>query len=305
MNALEIVNLGKTYNASKGKSVVALSGLHLTIAKGEVFGFLGPNGAGKSTTIKSLMGLIRPTAGKAYVAGISIEDPNARHNIGYLPENPSFFDFLTGREYLQFVGRSFHMNDELTSKRSIEILDKLELTDAADRQIRGYSKGMVQRLGLAQTLVHDPDLYIFDEPMSGLDPLGRALVKNLIIDIKNSGKTVFFSTHITADVEAVCDRVAVVVKGDLKAVDRVENILESGIEGYTVKVRGEIADFISGNYNCLYTDNKSLAIFSIYKDDFKEFISSVSNKGLEIDMIEPVRKNIEQFFLEIVEKGNK
>lgn len=301
MNALEIINLSKTYKAKKGKEVKALSGLELTIPKGEVFGFLGPNGAGKSTTIKTIMGLINPSGGEALVGGIRITDPASRRNIGYLPENPSFFDFLTAREYLFFIGRSFRMPDDVTSKRVKEILDRMELTAAADRQIRGYSKGMVQRLGLAQAILHDPDLYILDEPMSGLDPLGRALVKDLIMEMKRQGKTVFFSTHITADVEAVCDRVGIIVKGELRALESVEDIVERGIEGYNVKVRiRDGKEPITGFAFDMLDERK--IVYHVPRDQFRQFMGLSVDMGCDIDFVEPVRKDIERFFLEIVEK---
>lgn len=294
--------LCKTYTARKGKAVTALSELNLAIESGEVFGFLGPNGAGKSTTIKIIMGLIRPTMGEAKVADIPISDPASRRNIGYLPENPSFYDFLSGREYLFFIGRSFLMSEDLIMLRVSEVLERLELAPAADRPIRGYSKGMVQRLGLAQALLHDPEIFILDEPMSGLDPLGRALVKNLIKELKQQGKTIFFSTHITADVEAVCDRVGVIVKGELKAVDKVENILEKGIEGYNVHVRstGDVGLFPG----FVPTERKSgLKEFYVPRSLFKQFMEMAVRTDCEVDLVEPVRKDVETFFLEIVEKG--
>lgn len=299
MNALEIKNLSKTYAAKKGKEVKALSCLDLIIPKGEVFGFLGPNGAGKSTTIKAIIGLINPSAGEAFVDGINIQDPSSRRKIGYLPENASFFDFLTAREYLVFIGKSFQMPEEVISKRVVDILERMELTSAADRPIRGYSKGMVQRLGLAQAILHDPELFILDEPMSGLDPLGRALVKDLILEMKRQGKTVFFSTHITADVEAVCDRVGVIVKGELRAVETVENILEKGIEGYNVKIRSNNeSDRIKG-FDIL--DERKMEYY-VPREQFKQFMRAVVDSECEVDFLEPVRKDIEQFFLEIVEK---
>lgn len=304
MNALEMKNLCKTYNTRKGKAVNALAELNLTIPSGEVFGFLGPNGAGKSTTIKLIMGLIMPTGGEAFVAGTPISEPASRRNIGYLPENPSFYDFLTGREYLFFIGKSFNILDSQLKIKVGEVLDKLELTLAADRSIRGYSKGMVQRLGLAQALLHDPEIFILDEPMSGLDPLGRAMVKNLIKELKQRGKTIFFSTHITADVEAVCDRVGVIVNGELRAVDKVESILEKGIEGYTIQVRS--ADQINPFPELDSSERESgVREFFVPRDSFKKYMEMIVSTDCEVDLVEPVRKDIEMFFLEIVEKGKK
>jgi len=304
VNALEIRGLTKIYKGKRGKRVEALHNLNLAIKAGEVFGFLGPNGAGKSTTIKTVMGLIAATSGEALICGIPVTDSSARRRVGYLPENPSFYDFLTAREYLAFVGRTFGMQASTIISETGKVLDLLDLSEAADRNIRGYSKGMVQRLGIAQTLLNDPDLYILDEPMSGLDPLGRALVKGIIKDLKSRGKTVFFSTHITADVEVVCDRVGVIVDGRLRAVDAVENILQSGIEGYSVQVKlhGAGDDLFAG----LAVTVNSAEIKEVYvsKEQFNEAMNRFISAKAEISLIEPKRKDLEAFFLDIVAKNS-
>jgi len=284
-NIIDIYNLSKTYKGKKGTMVKALEGLSLTIGVGEVFGFLGPNGAGKSTTIKTLMGLISASSGSAMLNGLPVTCADARKNLGYLPENPSFYEFLTAREFLALVGRAFGMDRAAISKESERVLVLLELTEAANRPIRGYSKGMVQRLGLAQTLLHNPEVYILDEPMSGLDPIGRALVKEIIRELKRQKKTVFFSTHITADVEAVCDRVGVINKGRLQVVDTVANILQQGVSGYTVQL--------------VYPDGRREEMF-VDKSALKSFIESSVAAQCTIERIEPQRKDMEAFFLEIV-----
>jgi ABC-2 type transport system ATP-binding protein len=286
MNAIEIKALSKTFRGKKGARVEALKGLSLIIEMGEVFGFLGPNGAGKSTTIKTIMGLIRPTSGEASVMGYGTGLPLARERVGYLPENPAFYDFLTAEEYLNFVGRTFGMAKPLLEKKKDEVLDLLGLTEARKRPMRGYSKGMVQRLGLAQVLLHDPDVYILDEPMSGLDPLGRALVKEIILDLKARGKCVFFSTHITEDVETVCDRVGIILRGELKRVEMVETIMTEGIHGYQVLIRNRE----SGEKNEHYVNKAQLA----------EFLTREQNAGNDVALVEPKRSNLEEFFLQIV-----
>lgn len=301
--ALEIQDLTKEFKGKRGIKVEALSKLSMKIGQGEVFGFLGPNGAGKSTTIKCLMGLIRPTSGDASIFGESAGSVASRERVGFLPENPSFFDYLSADEYLQFVGKTFRMPADLISRRINETLDLLDLKEARRRPMRGYSKGMVQRVGLAQTLIHDPDLYILDEPMSGLDPIGRALVKDIILDLKRRGKTVFFSTHITDDVEKVCDRVGVIVRGKLMALDSVEHIMRSGIEGYVVQTRSGV-----GNHGGLesFRQLRSGDVFTEYTVPvarFNEFTAMVSRYSIEITLIETRRKDLEAFFLEIVEKG--
>lgn len=303
MNSLDIVNLSKVYKGKKGKRVEALVDLSLSVAQGEVFGFLGPNGAGKSTTIKSIMGLIKPGSGSITINGKSYADPAARFSLGYLPENPSFYEFLTGREYLTFVGRAHRMAESAIRKNLEEVLVLLDLAGAADRAIRGYSKGMVQRLGLAQALLHDPDLLILDEPMSGLDPIGRALVKDIIRGLKERGKTVFFSTHITADVEAVCDRVGVIVGGRLRAVESVEHIMQSGIEGYYVQVEGMISPAGVARYELVQAKNNLLEGY-IIKESFNNFMQEVIEAGARVEMIETRRKDLESFFLAIAGKSN-
>lgn len=288
MNALSIKGLSKSYRGKKLQSVNALVGLDLDVASGEVFGFLGPNGAGKSTTIKSIMGLIKPTGGAVQVFGIPAADPKSRRRIGYLPENPSFFDFMTAREYLTFVGSTYEMDRSTLQKESVRVLDLLDLTGAADRPIRGFSKGMVQRLGLGQVLVHDPDMYILDEPMSGLDPIGRALVKDIILDLNQRGKTVFFSTHITADVEAVCDRVGVVAKGVLEAVDNVDSILEKGIQGYVIRFcRPDSSDEVK----------------RVSREELDVAMRQLLDSKAVIKAIEPERKDMESFFLSVVSRS--
>lgn len=284
--ALQAHELGKVYKKRRTK-VEALRGLNLELYPGEVFGFLGPNGAGKSTTIKILTGQIRATSGRAALLGKSVSEVSSRQKLGYLPENPNFYDFLTGREYLNFVGNCFDWDNKKCKTRVGEVLERLELTHAADRTMRTYSKGMVQRLGIAQTLMHDPELFIFDEPMSGLDPMGRALVKGIITDLKRLGKTVFFSTHITADVEVVCDRVGIIAGGCLQAVDRVENIVKPGDEGYAVQIRG--------------VDGQVREI-SVSLDRLQQRLEELWASGTTVERIEPCRKNLEDMFLDTIAK---
>ena len=295
---IEIDNLSKVFRGKKLLRVEALRDLSFSISAGEVFGFLGPNGAGKSTTIKILMGLIAPTGGSARLFGTPVTEAAARRSVGFLPENPAFYDFLTAREYLSFVGSSFGMIARDIATRTDDVLNQLDLREAADRPMRSYSKGMVQRLGIAQALLHDPDLYILDEPMSGLDPIGRALVKDVIRELKERGKTVFFSTHITADVEAVCDRLGVIVKGRLEALDKVEQVLRSGIEGYTVEVSGGPSDGY-GDFACLSAKGE-VREYYVPAERFNAFADLVTRGGGRVELIETKRKDLEKFFLEIV-----
>lgn len=285
MYALDLNSLSKNFKGKKRQTVEALKGLTLSVSQGEVFGFLGPNGAGKSTTIKCIMGLIRPTEGTAMVMGKPAGSMESRRCVGYLPENPAFYDYLSAREYLLFVGKSYQMPAELLEQRAEEALKLLELWEARNRPMRGYSKGMVQRVGLAQVLIHDPDLYILDEPMSGLDPLGRALVKEIILDLKKRGKCVFFSTHITDDVEKVCDRVGVLLHGELKLVERVDTIMSQGVVGYQVRIKDS---------NGAMCDNQ------VNKDMLESFLAEQAGLGHEVMLVEPERKNLEGLFLSLV-----
>jgi ABC-2 type transport system ATP-binding protein len=300
MNAIEITGLYKRFAGNRTTTVDALKGLNLTIAEGEVFGFLGPNGAGKSTTIKLVMGLLRPTAGTTKIMEMDASLAEARRNVGYLPENPAFYDYLSAEEYITFVGSQFKMDSTLLKQRSEEVLQRLDLWEARKRPMRGYSKGMVQRVGLAQTLVHDPDVYILDEPMSGLDPIGRALVKDIILDLKKRGKCVFFSTHITDDVEKVCDRVGVIVKGSLVALDRVENIMRSGVVGYVIHLQlpGEEKFTFAGIEALRSTE--SVSEFYVPCNAFNRFMGEVNATGTEVVLVETKRRDLEDFFLSLV-----
>ena len=295
---ISISQLKKSYRGKRGKKVEALRDLSLTIIPGEVFGFLGPNGAGKSTTIKILMGLIRPSSGEAQIFGVSSDDPQARKRVGFLPENPAFYDFLTAHEYLRFVGESFGMSSEDIKAESARVLELLDLSAAAGRQIRGYSKGMVQRLGIAQTLLHDPDLYILDEPMSGLDPVGRALVKEIIIDLKQQGKTVFFSTHVTADAERVCDRIGVIVDGVFQEEQVVGDLLRDGIDGYFCRVRGLAPEALQ-DFGAVTCVDDACELF-VARDRYDVFAADLLKRGGSFDLVEPRRRDIESYFLELV-----
>lgn len=305
MNAIEITGLCKQFKGKKMTRVDALKGLDLQIETGEVFGFLGPNGAGKSTTIKLVMGLLRPTAGTAHIMGVDSSSAESRRQVGFLPENPAFYDYLSAEEYVAFVGSQFGMEAALLKRRSEEVLKRLDLWEARKRPMRGYSKGMIQRVGLAQALVHDPDVYILDEPMSGLDPIGRALVKDIILDLKKRGKCVFFSTHITDDVEKICDRVGVIVKGSLVAIDRVENILRSGLEGYHVHLQLPEAD--TGFFAGLDAVRRAGTVSEFYVpcSAFNAFMGAVNASGKEVVLVETKRRDLEDFFLSLVSTAPK
>jgi len=211
-----------------GRKVRALQDLDLEVREGEVFGFLGPNGAGKSTAIKILMNLIYPDKGRVSIMGKDVRQRETRQHVGYLPESPYFYDYLTAEELLWFGGKASGMSSSKIKARTDELLVKFNLTASRKRQLRTYSKGMVQRAGLALALVHDPEVAILDEPMSGLDPLGRKMVGDLLIELKRQGKTVFFSSHILTDVERFCDRIGIIIGGKLRLADTLGNVLSDG-----------------------------------------------------------------------------
>ena len=227
---LKTEGLSKTFKVGFwGRSVTAVHGLDLDVRKGEVFGFLGPNGAGKTTTIKMLMGLIYPTSGQAWLFGRPIGDQESKARLGFLPESPYFYDYLTGLEFLQFYGHLFGLRGVALGKRIDELLELVGMSHARDLQLRKFSKGMLQRVGIAQALINDPELVVLDEPMSGLDPVGRKEIRDLIMRLKESGKTIFFSSHILHDAELLCDRVAIILKGRQVACGRVSELIDEGV----------------------------------------------------------------------------
>jgi ABC-2 type transport system ATP-binding protein len=226
---LKTQGLTKIFDVGLGKKVAAVEDLDLEVAAGEIFGFVGPNGAGKTTTIKMLMGLIFPTRGQATIFDLPIPSQEAKARLGYLPEHPAWHDFLTGAEAMRFFATLSGVPRPEQPRRIDELLGLVGLSDAGGRQIRKYSKGMQQRLGIAQALVSDPALVVLDEPMSGLDPIGRREMRDLILTLKQRGKTVFFSTHILPDVETLCDRVGVIVQGRLRDVGRLGELLSARV----------------------------------------------------------------------------
>src|SRR6185437_6193861 len=232
MRAIEILGLEKTYSVGfwRKRPKRALHPLHLAIEDGEIFGFLGPNGAGKTTTLKMLMGLVFPSGGGARILGMDLDDPRMKAQIGFLPEQPYFYDYLTARELLTYYGQLSGVDSRQLPRKVDSTLERVGLRDATDVQLRKFSKGMLQRAGIAQAILHDPKVVFLDEPMSGLDPMGRREVRSLIEQLKAEGKTVFFSTHILSDAEALCDRVAVINLGQLRGVGAVAE-LTSGVRG--------------------------------------------------------------------------
>jgi ABC-2 type transport system ATP-binding protein len=262
---LETKNLRVEFKAqgSGQAKKVAVNDLNLKVYAGEVFGFLGPNGAGKTTTMNVLLGFVNATGGEAFLFGVNVREPIARQRIGYLPELTYYYKFLTAEELLRFYARIFRIPSAETERRIEQLLKLVELEHARKRPIKTYSKGMQQRVGLAQALINDPDLLILDEPTSGLDPLGRMKVREIIQRLKNEGKTVFFSSHELGEVETVCDRVAIINQGQLKVEGRVADLVEqhqANLEMIFLKIIGyqiQPAD-VSPSPTALVTDERSV-----------------------------------------------
>lgn len=303
MEPIKTQALSKTYRKGlRQKKVEALKDLSLSVADGEIFGFLGPNGAGKSTTIKLLCDLIRPTSGRAEILGQDVRQPQARSQIGYLPENPSFYTFLTGWELLGFHGAIHGMDRGIIRERGEELFGMLELSDAAHRPIRTYSKGMVQRLGIAAALIHDPRILIFDEPMSGLDPVGRKLVADLMLAMRDRGKVVFFSTHILHDVEVICDRIGIISGGELRFTGTLPNMISESFDSYNVLLRRvgseQVTALEKDGYAPMSFEDKVKV--GVPKGDLITFLASFMQEHMELISIEPKRLRLEDFFMGLV-----
>jgi ABC-2 type transport system ATP-binding protein len=247
---IDVRSLAKTFHVGffKKRPVAACKNVSFDVRRGEIFGFLGPNGAGKTTTIKMLTGLISPTGGEAFLFGERVPSPTARKRIGFLPENPYVYPYLTPREFVELCGSLSGMSGPSLRSRTMDVLGKVGIAYAADRQVRRLSKGMLQRTGLAAALVADPEMLILDEPMSGLDPVGRKEVRDLIFEERDSGRTIFFSTHILSDVEAMCDRVTILREGEVVVSGAIRQLLHGDVlktdvllAGASEGLRGELA----------------------------------------------------------------
>ncbi len=310
MLALEIQNLTKDYTVGfwRKRPVRALHDLSLQVGMGESFGFLGPNGAGKTTTLKILMRLIYPTVGTARILGAPLDDMQMRARIGYLPEQPYFYDYLTARELLVYCAKIFGLNKADTLQRTDELLKRVGLFEAADKQLRKYSKGMLQRAGLAQALINDPDVLFLDEPMSGLDPLGRREVRDLIANLRDQGKTVFFSSHVLSDVEALCDRVAIMNNGCLIESGKLSDILKSRTNELEAIVTGvnEAALQEMQTFAMQITPAPEGAHVRLSSDkEIERVLSIVHRAGGRLVSINPVRESLEDLFVREVSENTQ
>ena len=298
--AVEIKGLSKSYRVGhlRPRRRPALHDLTLAVPRGEVFGYLGPNGSGKTTTLKALMGLVFPDAGTARLLGRPLDDPRCRERVGYLPENPYLYDYLTPAEYLDYVGRLFGMPGPARRERIRELLERVGLTASAHTPLRRFSKGMLQRIGLAQALVNAPDLVFLDEPMSGLDPIGRRLVREVILELRARGRTVFFSTHILSDAETLCDRVALLREGRLVAVGRLDEILKIDVTHMEVLISGLEEEKLAAVAPEAMKRRRVGERWTLHVPEagLGALLRAVEEAGGRILSVQPVRQSLEDFF---------
>ncbi len=307
MLALETSDLTKDYSIGffRKRPRRALDGVSLSVEPGEVFGLLGPNGAGKSTTLKIFLRLIFPTSGRARILGRELDDVSMHARIGYLPENPYFYDHLTAGEFLNYVAELFGLDAAERRQRAERLLERLGLASSRDVAMRKFSKGMVQRVGLAQALINDPELVFLDEPMSGLDPLGRREVRDLILELKGQGKTVFFSTHILSDAEMLCDRVAILNRGRLQGCGDLREILRLGVSATEIvldnpspEVLGEMRSFAPP---AVWTGVRARLEIAA-EADVPRALSAALRLGARIVSLNPVKTSLEDYFLARIEE---
>lgn len=296
---VETYELQKVYRTGfwLNQKVMSLKNCTLQVFEGETFGLLGPNGAGKTTLLKTLLGIVRPNGGRALLLGHTLGDRAVKQRVGYLPENPYFYDYLTGWEILQFTAGLFQIPRSVQRKRIPELLDLVGLAQSAARkkQLRQYSKGMLQRIGMAQALINDPELVFLDEPMSGLDPMGRYQIREIILSLKAQGKTIFFNSHILSDVELICDRVAILAQGELICIGSLDELLGT-TEGYRVKIKG-------GNPDVLKNRLAEMA----FRDGYwqgqvlgnpQDLIASLDLMDAQLVSLQQSRPSLEEFFLQ-------
>ncbi len=300
MAAIEILGLEKVYRVGfvRKRPKNALRPLQLRVEEGEIFGFLGPNGAGKTTTLKLLMGLVFPTSGSARILGREWTDPEIKAQIGFLPEQPYFYDYLTAHELLDYYGQLSGVPPKDRKRRVEQVLDQVGLRDVRGVHLRKFSKGMLQRAGIAQAILHDPRIVFFDEPMSGLDPMGRREVRDLMENLKQQGKTVFFSTHILSDAEALCDRVAIIHQGELRGVGEVEE-LTAGMQGKVEVIwQGTQvpASMKALGAECHVSGDTVRAILADSQQEAA--IDALRRERLRLIAITPVRTSLEDYFVE-------
>lgn len=304
---VEIENLSKDYEVGfwKKRKVRALESLNLQVEGGQIFGFLGGNGAGKTTTIKILMSLIFPTIGRARILGEDISRVKMHSRIGYCPENPYFYDYLTARELMNYFGELFGLDANKRSQKTKELLTKVGLDEKDwNKQLRKFSKGMLQRVGLAQSLINEPEIVFLDEPMSGLDPIGRREVRELIAELREKGVTVFMSTHILSDIEALCDNVAILRKGKLAATGNLHDLLAQSGERQTfeINLKGMTAESLQSALNgtsgvSISAKPGGINIQVTNENDIDKILHLARKSGGSLVSVQPVKQSLEELFV--------
>ena len=305
--AIDVRDLRKTFRTPlRRKKVEALRGVTFAVEAGQIFGFVGPNGAGKTTTIRTLMGLIRPTSGSATILGHAIPSRAARFKLGFLPESPYFYDYLTVGELLDLAGRLFGVPSEVRKKRADELIEKVGLGRARAQNLKKFSKGMLQRAGLAQALMNDPELVVLDEPMSGLDPIGRKEIRDLIIELREAGKTVFFSTHILSDVEALADNVAIIARGGLQAQGKPSDLMQRTVLGIDVTLRadGDLGELMTGATRVRKVGSE-LSLTLPADTDIDAWLAGARDKGAKLVAVTPRHETLEDLFLREIANADK
>jgi ABC-2 type transport system ATP-binding protein len=300
--AIQTDNLTKDYPFGflHLKTKRSLEGLTMRVEDGEVFGFLGPNGAGKSTTIKLLVGLIFPTAGTAHILGKPISDIEMHQDIGYLPEQPYFYDYLTAAELLNYFARFHNLKAGDRKDRVERMLKKVGLETARKIQLRKYSKGMLQRVGLAQAILHDPRVVILDEPMSGLDPLGRREVRDIILELKREGRTVLFSTHILSDAEMLCDRVGVIAGGQLRGVGAPDEIVGIKVHGMEILFEHANGNAAAAALLAKATQTGNRYRMQVEEDELYVTLDQLRGAGAKILSVTQIKASLEDYFMDLI-----
>ena len=302
--AIEIDNLTKDYETGfwRKRKARALDGLSLTVESGQIFGFLGANGAGKTTTLKLLMRLIYPTGGTARILGRDINDVSMHARIGYLPENPYFYDYLTAREFMNYCGELFGLDRATRERRTNDLLTRVNLDPKGwDRQLRKFSKGMLQRVGLAQSLVNDPEIVFLDEPMSGLDPVGRREVRDLIASLRTQGKTVFMCSHILSDIEVLCDSVAILKHGRLAHAGSLAELRAGEMNLFEVIATGADPEVLKqklGDGATVTITPSGLRIEMASEREVDAVIVALRQSHGQLVSVQPVRQSLEELFLD-------
>ena len=297
---LEFVDLAKEFRLGLQLTrVKAVRGVSLSVEAGEIFGYLGPNGAGKTTTMKMAMGLIQPSAGSVKLFGRTMQDPMIRSRVGYLPEHPYFYDYLSATEILDFYAELYGLDRRTRKRRVGELLELVGLSHAAHRTLRRFSKGMLQRVGIAQAIINDPDLVILDEPLSGLDPMGRKEVRDIIVSLREQGKTVFFSTHILHDIETICDRVALLIQGKLEKVGPLDTLLSEGASEVDVSARQVSAELRArlGESAERVETLGATTTFTLRESQVSETLSALLEAGARIQEVQARRQSLEALFV--------